>query len=96
MIITLPTLPISSETYIVTFKKTVYSANGSITFNTGGATANTQLIYPSHTSMNNGTTHTQTSGNAYVYNNAGAGTHQFNTVTLMGVNNGTVVGWFEI
>jgi len=96
MIITLPTLPISSETYIVTFKKTVYSLNGSITFNTGGATANTQLIYPSQTSFNNGATHTQTSGSSYVYTNAGAGTHQFNTITLMGVNDGTVVGWFEI
>jgi hypothetical protein len=74
----------------------VYSANGSITFNTGGATANTQLIYPSHTSMHNGATHTHTSGSSYVYTNVGAGTHQFNTVTLMGVNDGTVVGWFEI
>jgi len=96
VIITLPTLPTSTETYIVTFKRTVYSVSGSITFNTGGATANTQLIYPSQTSMLNGALHTQLTGNPYTYTNTGAGTHQFNAITLMGVNNGTVVGWFEI
>ena len=96
VIITLPTLPTSTETYIVTFKRTVYSVTGTMTFTTGGATANTQLIYPSQTSMLNGALHTQTSGSNYVYTNAGGGTHQFNTVTLLGVNNGTVVGWFEI
>ena len=96
LIITLPTLLTSAETYIVTFKRTVYSVTGTMTFTTGGASANTQLIYPSQTSMLNGALHTQTSGSNYVYTNVGAGTHQFNTVTLLGVNNGTVVGWFEI
>ena len=96
LIITLPTLPTSSETYIVTFKRTVYSVTSTITFNTGGATANTQLIYPSHTSISNGAPETQTSGNAYVYDAGGAGTKHFNVITLMGCNNGTVVGWFEM
>ena len=96
LIITLPTLPISAETHIVTFKRTVYSVTGTITINTGGASANTQLIYPTHTSIVNGAPATQTSGSNYVYDAAGAGSKHFNAITLMGVNDGTVVGWFEI
>jgi predicted acyltransferase (DUF342 family) len=96
VIITLPTLPTSTETYIVTFKRTVYNVEGTMTFNTGGASANTQLIYPSQTSLSNGSAHTQLSGNSYTYNNTNGGSHPYNAVTLMGVNNGTVVGWFEI
>jgi hypothetical protein len=96
VIITLPTLPTSTETYIVTFKRTVYNVEGTMTFNTGGASANTQLIYPSQTSLSNGSAHTQISGNSYTYNNTNGGSHPYNAITLMGVNNGTVVGWFEI
>jgi len=96
LIITLPTLPISNETYIVTFKRTVYSVTSTITFNTGGASANTQLIHPSQFSISNGAPETQTSGNTYVYDASGAGSKHFNVITLMGCNNGSVVGWFEI
>jgi hypothetical protein len=96
VIIILPTLPTSTETYIVTFKRTVYNVAGTMTFTTGGVTTNTQLIYPSQTSLSNGSAHTQTSGSNYTYNNTNGGSHPYNAITLMGVNNGTVVGWFEI
>ena len=96
LIITLPTLLTSAETYIVTFKRTVYDVTGTITFTTGGDTPNTQLIYPSHTSISNGAPNTQTSGSNYVYDAAGAGSKHFNTITLVGVKNGSIVGWFEM
>ena len=96
VIIILPTLPTSTETYIVTFKRTVYNVAGTMTFTTGGVTTNTQLIYPSQTSLSNGSAHTQISGSDYTYNNTNGGSHPYNAITLMGVNNGTVVGWFEI
>jgi hypothetical protein len=89
--INLPTLPSSGyDSYVVTFRRTVGTLSSTMTF----VSSQGLLIYPSTSTIVLGGN--ATAAASYTFDVQGTNNDHVNTVTMVGHNNTTTSGWFQI